>query len=355
MGSMLLVGTTRNAAANNVTSLSRGHDPQGGTVVTVTFAEEVSPRLVRSFLLENPPRAVVAIEGVDRSLDAGELPIGDRYVATARLVHHADQTPPELLVVLDLTEPGPAVIDLSVEGDRLAFTVGMPTDAIEATVTPTLPAPVATPTPTPIPEPTRTPEPTETPEPTNTPKPTQTPQPTRTPTATSTPAPPSTPTPSPTPTPSDTLPSTPPPTAAPAATPTPAGAFFPPPESTPAATTVTASRIEEITLSNRNDGSTLLLVAADGRLPRGCARHTKITGTEPRIIVTLRDITAPDLARTSTFQDANIERIRIIHDIETVQNELHLLISPTSDAVEIRRMEIAGSNLVLLLHSGEPQ
>jgi hypothetical protein len=77
-----------------------------------------------------------------------------------------------------------------------------------------------------------------------------------------------------------------------------------------------------------------------------------IAGTEPAIVVTLRGLSAPDLSRTLTFDDRNIHRIRLVHDAGTTEGELHLLITPTSDTVEVRRFETAGSNLVVLLQGG---
>jgi len=333
-------GAPGRAAANEITSLSRSHDVEGRTVITVTFSEPVPRELVRRFEIAGPPRAVVAVEGVGRSFEPSELVIGDANVVRARLVHHPDRTPPELLVVLDLTGPDPEIVDLRTGGSRVEITVGPP----DADPTP---APTAAPA-----SPTRIPQTTVTLDTTAAVAPTPTPTRTATPTPTATFEPSPTPSPSPTPTPPRTATPRPRITApVPAAASPPAGTL-PPPIATPAPTLETASRIEEITLSNRADGTTLLLVAANGRLPRGCARHMKVAGNEPAIVVTLRGLSAPGLSRTLSFDDRNVRRIRLVHDAGTADGELHLLITPTSAAVEVRRLETAGPNLVVLLSGG---
>ena len=145
----------------------------------------------------------------------------------------------------------------TVDGEKTAMPVEMPTTVLTATSTPvpvaTLmasPIVTATPTPTAIPALTSTPAPTATLAPTLTPTPTATLAPTLTPTPTATPAPTLTPTPTATPIPTATL--TPVPTATPSSTITPT----PVPKDTPVKQVLLNKENLEI-----NKGSTEVLVA----------------------------------------------------------------------------------------------
>lgn len=144
------------------------------------------------------------------------------------------------------------------------------------------------------------------------------------------------------------------PTAAPSPTSTPtqaAGAFSSP---TPEPEPEIANRIVDVVSNLRRDGSTLLRITANGRLPNGIARTLKITDEPPRIILSLRGMSAPDLPRTIEIGDSNIERIRLVHDAETSEGELHLVLQLERPGVSLIDLKQVGPHLVMQLAVEEP-
>lgn len=328
--------------ANTVATLTRSHDAAGRTLVTVICTEPIAEGSFRTFPLTDPPRAVVALEGITSSVDAAELWIDDGRVEKIRLIHHPDRVPPELLVALDLTVETARVLELRHEMERLVIVVGTEPASVP-TIAPTT---ATTPSPSPTPEPAPA---TTTPPPSPTVTQTHQPSPTTTPTPTPTPMSAPTRTPSPEPTEAPSIEPTATAAAEPVSTPVP-----PPPVGldslpTPMAATGNGSRLEKISASNRSDGSTLVRISAGGPLPRGCARHMVVAGEPPRIVVTMRGISAPDLPRTIEFDDVNLRRIRLIHDAETSDGELHMVIQPSRAGVAIGEMRQLGPHLVVVL------
>ncbi len=325
--------------ANTVATLTRSHDAGGRTLVTVICTEPIPEGSFRTFPLTDPPRAVVALEGITTAVDQAELWIRDGHIERVRLIHHPDRVPPELLVTLDLTVETARVLELRHETEKLVIVVGTDPASIP-TFAPTTPNPSPTPEPapataTPPPSPTVTP----TPEPSPTTAPTPTPTPTSSPTRTPSPAPTEAPSIEPTATAA----------AEPVSTPVP-----PPPVGldslpTPMTTTGDGSRLKKISASNRGDGSTLLRISAGGPLPPGCARHMVVAGDQPRIVVTMIGISAPDLPRTIEFDDVNLRRIRLIHDPETSAGELHMVLQTSRTGIAIAEMKQLGPHLVVVL------
>lgn len=74
-----------------------------------------------------------------------------------------------------------------------------------------------------------------------------------------------------------------------------------------------------------------------------------VAGDQPRIVVTMLGISAPDLPRTIEFDDVNLRRIRLIHDAETSDGELHMVLQPSRAGVAIAEMKQLGSHLVVVL------
>ncbi|NIR41035.1 MAG: hypothetical protein GWN07_34800, partial [Actinobacteria bacterium] len=83
------------------------------TVVRITADRRLSPATVQRFRMDNDPgpREVVVIRGAQGS----DLPlreeVGGPRLARIRTWLHADRTPPELHVVLDLSDAGVAADD----------------------------------------------------------------------------------------------------------------------------------------------------------------------------------------------------------------------------------------------------
>ncbi len=198
------------------------------------------------------------------------------------------------------------------------------------------------PEPPPAPEPPPDPSSHPDPSPLKPPTPTDVPSATPLPTYPDQPAPPVLPTIEATPT---TVPSSSP-------TPTEPAAVFSSP--IPETETQSARHIVDVVAILRNDGSTLLRITADGRLPHGIARTLKITDEPPRIILSLRGLSAPDLPRTIEIGDPNLERIRLVHDAETSVGELHLVLQLERPGVSVMDLKQVGPHLVMQLATEEP-
>ena len=112
---------------------------------------------------------------------------------------------------------------------------------------------------------------------------------------------------------------------------------------------IIASRAIDITASHRGDGSTLLRITADGRLKNASARFLEVEGDQPRIVLTIRGITAPDLPRSMEIDDPNIDRIRLVHDGETSEGELHLVLHLNDSQVGVAELKQVGPHLVVRL------
>jgi hypothetical protein len=315
---ILLIATVPYAAANIVEAISWDHDSSGHTTITIVCASPIDPSSFRTFPVTDPPRAVVVLKGITKPVRPNVMTIDDRHVIQLRLNHHEDRSPPELNVILDLKNETTRVLDLQHNGRRLVAVIGLP------------PLPTATPihlsSPVPSPRPTRVPStPTAVISPTNTPS-----YPDRA-------APP-------------VLPPT---VATSAAVPSPttasAHAFLTFPSPTPALDPETATRVVDISASLRSDGSTLLRITANGRLPHGCARTLEIADQPPRIVLTIQGISAPDLPRTISIGDPNLDRIRLIHDAETSTGELHLVLQLERAGVSVIELKQVGPHLVLQL------
>jgi len=342
---VMIVGASP-ARGNTVAALSWDHDPNGQTTVTVVCAEEIATSSFRSYTLDAPPRAVIVMEDVRPVSDPTELLIEDRHVKRIRLVHHPERRPHELLLVFDLQSDSAAIVEIRHDGERLTAVVGLPAStapdiaatSIAHSPTPT-PAPVvestetATPTETPVATATSPPTPTETAAPS--PTPTQTPTPSALPTYPDRPAPP-------------VLPIAPPPSTTTAA-PSPPEEIRVDATPTPDPNPDVATRVVDIAASFRGDGSTLLRITADGRIPQGSARYLEVSGDPPRMVITIRGLSAPDLPRSIEIDDRNIERIRLIHDAETIDGELHLVLHLTGSQISVADMQQVGPNLVVQL------
>lgn len=339
---VFVAGSTR-AAANTVEAVSWDHDPSGNTIIAIDCAEPVDPSSIRSYPLADPARIVVVIGDVSHPVEPDILTIDDVNVKRLRLGFHDELTPAELHVILDLEKTDAVrMLELRKEGSRIFVVVGTrsgkTTTRTPFDSPPPIPStPAATPSSTPSPSPTRRPPPTATP----------TPQPTRTPTPAfpDRPAPPVVPTAKP-PNPAATTVTTTAGEASPIILPSPG-----PP--TAISGRETATEVVDITASARGDGSTLLRITGNGRLPQGCARVLEVADESPRVIVTIQGMTAPDLPRSIDIDDANIDRIRLVHDAETARVELHLVLHLTRSGISVAEMNQVGPHLVVLLTPAE--
>lgn len=317
----LIVPGVQTGEANTIDAISWAHDGSGHTAVTIVCGETIDPSSFRSYPVSHPPRAVIVLEGIAEPIKPESLTVGDRHLDRVRLGHHPDSDPPEMHVIFDLTTERMEILEIRHDGARLTAVVGE----------------VEPPTSTPFVQPSPSPHP---PSPTRTLQPSPTPTPTPTPTSTISypdrPAPPVAPVKqqrsSATPTNTESMAS-----AEIFATPT------PPPE------LITATRVVDVATSARGDGSTLLKITANGTLPQGCARTLDVAEEPPRIVVTIRGVSAPDLARSWPISDANITKIRLIHDAEIGKGELHLLLHLSRPGVKVLEMNQVGRHLVVNL------
>ena len=77
-------------------------------------------------------------------------------------------------------------------------------------------------------------------------------------------------------------------------------------------------------------------------------------GDPPRIILTIRAVSAPDIPRTIEIGDPNLKRIRLIHDAETSMGELHLVLHLTRIGISVAEVNQVGPNLVVRLSATKP-
>jgi hypothetical protein len=326
-----MLAPARPASANTVEALFHDRDNVGRTVVTVVCRSPLAEGSYRSYRLESPPRAVLVLEDLTETMDPDELTVGNRHIERVRIVHHPERTPPELLFVFDLATDSARILEIRRDGNRLTTVVGggsFPTPAVapRPTITPTPPPPP--PSRTPLPVPTLSPTPSPTPAPPSSPQPTY---PDR-------PAPPVVP------------PIPRPPAETPTPNPSPGGVDgTPTPDSEPSI----ASRVVDITVSARSDGSTLLRITADGTIPQGRARYIEVAGEPPRVVVTIRGLSAVDLPRTMEIDSPGIDRIRLIQDAETIEGELHVVIHLARAGIGVETMQQVGPHLVFLLVSAD--
>lgn len=323
------------AAANTVEAISWDHDSSGRTVVVVVCAEAVDPSLVRSYPLADPARAVVVIGGITQPVKPGLLTIDDPQISQLRLGHHDEVSPAELHVIFDLQSETAGIHELRLDGARISIVVGSRSGPTATHTPPDSPTPL----PSPLPP---TPSPTPSPSPSSTPSPTPVPALGATPASPDRPAPPVLP----------TVPATPTAVAATTLEPPPVSSAFPSPAS--AGESERATRVIDIAASPRGDGSTLLRITTNGRLPLGSARVLEIADDSPRVILTIRGISAPDLPRTIEIGDANLDRIRLVHDAETSEDELHLVLHLTRTGISVTEMKQVGPHLVVQLTPNDP-
>jgi hypothetical protein len=328
------------AAANTISDVSWIHDDQGNTVVVVSATGDMDPASYRAYTLEDPTRIVIVLTGVDAPYLPDEVPVGDARVDGLRIGYHRESAPPELHVVVDAASDRVGLLDIDHERNRLMVTVG----------------------PVPVPEPTQQPSPSPTPQPspspTQPPSPTPVPQPSLTPTRQPSPTPVQQPSPTPT-VGQQSYPDRPPPPVlpvdrtdrplpqSPAVAPNGVPRVFP--TATPGDLDGTASHVVDLSASVRTDGSILLRVTADGDFPTGCGRFMEIDDDPPRVVVTIRGVSAPDLPRTIEIQDPNLEKIRLIHDPEVGEGELHLVLHLNDPALKVAELKQVGPHLVVRL------
>ncbi len=310
------------AFAAAVTSVSWDRHPTGNTAITLAFDQPPAAGTFRAYAVAAPPRIVIVITGVTEAPEVPVLRVGNGVVERVRLGFHRDRRPSELHVVLDLASDAIRLHELQAIGPRLVALVGpgaAPSHALAAAA----PTPTASPRLRPV----------------------------------------ATVAPSPTRAAADRRPSpaAAPPESRPPESRAPATDAVPPVEEagsataipTPVAEPETASRVIGISATPRGDGSTLVLITADARMTRGSARVMNVSGDPPRLIVSFRGLSAPDLPRTLTVDDANLDRIRLIHDGETRSGELHIVLHLSRPGVVVADRRQVGANLVLQLGPGD--
>jgi len=330
LAALLLVAAVPISTANTVGAISWGHDSDGNTTITIVCSEPLESSSFRSYPIGDPPRAVIVVEGITNRLKPETMAIEDRHVTRLRLGYPTDGSPPEMHIILDLASDAAEVLDILPTGNRLVAVIGSPNK------TRVTPSPMSSPSPEASPEPkpssTPSPQPTEQP-----PAPTVFPSVTPAQTYPDLPAPPVLP----------TIVATPTSALIPSSTPTQPAAFFSSP--TPEPEPEIANQIVDVVANLRIDGSTLLRITAAGRIPHGVARTLKIADEPPRIILSLRGMSAPELPRTIEISDPNLERIRLIHDAETSEGELHLVLQLERPGVSVIDIKQVGPHLVLHL------
>jgi len=116
----------RQEAAGRATRVERieWSEQDGATVVTISADGPLSQERARQMRLEDPPRVVVRLLDIRHAYSSLTLEVGGPRLQRIRTWHHAEQSPPELHVVLDLTGASVVQRELSVSGSRLQITLG---------------------------------------------------------------------------------------------------------------------------------------------------------------------------------------------------------------------------------------
>ncbi len=94
-----------------------------GTEVVIRGDGAFAPGRVRVNALIAPPRVLVRLAGVRPGAVVDQRAVGTPEVGRLRLGYHAELSPPELYLVLDLTSPAVALVGQKVEGDTVRVTV----------------------------------------------------------------------------------------------------------------------------------------------------------------------------------------------------------------------------------------
>ncbi len=99
---------------------------EAGTEVVIRGDGALAPGRVRVNALEAPPRVLVRLAEVRPGPAGEQRAVGTREVERIRLGYHAELSPPQLYVVLDLTSSSVALAGHRVEGDTVRLTLRRP-------------------------------------------------------------------------------------------------------------------------------------------------------------------------------------------------------------------------------------
>ncbi|HSN56289.1 MAG TPA: PilZ domain-containing protein [Candidatus Sulfomarinibacteraceae bacterium] len=87
-----------------------------GTVVTLEADGSLADGAIALWNLPNPPRVVVRVIGITEDYRPYTIEAGTAEVDRLRIGFHGERRPPELWVVLDVTDPAVEVVDVSIRG-----------------------------------------------------------------------------------------------------------------------------------------------------------------------------------------------------------------------------------------------
>ncbi|HSL17150.1 MAG TPA: hypothetical protein VLB51_04520, partial [Methylomirabilota bacterium] len=87
-----------------------------GTVVTLEADGSLADGAIALWNLPDPPRVVVRVIGITEDYRPYTIEAGTAEVDRLRIGYHGERRPPELWVVLDVTDPAVEVVDVSIRG-----------------------------------------------------------------------------------------------------------------------------------------------------------------------------------------------------------------------------------------------
>jgi hypothetical protein len=93
----------RSEAASGVLAV-RSQALAGESVVVVEANGRLNDGSVDVVPLVDPPRVLLRLRGIEREFTPYEIEVGSAELDRVRIGHHPEQSPPELYVVLDLTD-----------------------------------------------------------------------------------------------------------------------------------------------------------------------------------------------------------------------------------------------------------
>lgn len=95
----------------------------GSTEVVVRADGPIDPQGVDTLRLDDPPRILLRIRGIEEPYTPHRVDVGSLDVAAIRIGHHPELQPPTLYVVLDTTSPEVEVVSSGVSGSSVTVVV----------------------------------------------------------------------------------------------------------------------------------------------------------------------------------------------------------------------------------------
>ncbi len=95
-----------------------------GTAILIRTNGSIETSRVRTSSLDDPPRILVRIFGIDGGYRPYRIAVGSPEITSIRVGHHQETRPPSLWIVLDREDTGVEIVDVQTSGNVLRVEVG---------------------------------------------------------------------------------------------------------------------------------------------------------------------------------------------------------------------------------------